>query len=155
MVEYAGGGPLAVDGLGNWVATYMTGCSAKDILVGKLNDSAPSSFQIDPIRFGTDDCWVPEANMASDGGDLVFITANPKAELMRFNTTTNTFTRMAKRYDPTDRSHGLAVYDGKVYQTIMSRHQIDVYDKNGAAGSTGTPPAFLQTLPVGLVAPEL
>jgi sugar lactone lactonase YvrE len=156
MVEYAGGGPLVVDGLGNWISAFMTGCSTKDILMGRLDDSDPASFQITPIRFSTDDCWVPDANMASDGGNLVFITANPKAELVRFNTATYAFHDLGRRFGMTDRSHGVSVYNGKVYQTIMTRHQIDVYDANGASGGEGSnPPAYLETLPVGLVAPEL
>ncbi|MNY67128.1 hypothetical protein D3C86_2046550 [compost metagenome] len=87
--------------------------------------------------------------MASDGGSLVFIVANPKGELIRYNTATQAFHRLGKRYGITDRSLGVSVYGGKVYQTIMSKHQIDVYD------ATATANAYLQTLPVGLVSPEL
>jgi sugar lactone lactonase YvrE len=151
MIEYAGGGPVVVDGNGHWLSAFMTGCSTKDLMLGKLAPGTPDEdFQITPIRFGTDDCWVPEANMTSDGGDLVFIVANPKAEIIRFNTATNAFDRLGKRYGMTDRSLGVSVYNGKVYQTIMSRHQIDVYNAAGAPGS-----AYLETLPVGLVSPEL
>lgn len=150
MIEYAGGGPVVVDGRGNWLTTFMSGCSSKDLMVGKLNPATPADdFQQTPYRYGTDDCWVPETNMASDGGELVFITANPKGELIRYNTVTQTFHRLGKRYGVTDRSLGVSVYDGKVYQSIMSRHQIDVYNANVTSN------AYIQTLPVGLVAPEL
>ncbi|MNK41350.1 Serine/threonine-protein kinase PknD [compost metagenome] len=150
LIEYAGGGPVVVDGNGNWLSTFMTGCSVKDLMFGKLDPATPAEdFQQTPIRYGTDDCWVPEANMASDGGSLVFIVANPKGELIRYNTATQAFHRLGKRYGITDRSLGVSVYGGKVYQTIMSKHQIDVYD------ATATANAYLQTLPVGLVSPEL
>ena len=150
MIEYAGGGPVVVDGNGNWFSTFMTGCSTKDLFMGKLAPASPAEdYQQTPFRYATDDCWVPETNMASDGGNLVFVTANPRGALYRLNTATLAWNELGKRYGITDRSLGVSVYGGKVYQTIMSRHQIDVYDANLTSN------AYLQTLPVGLVSPEL
>jgi len=151
MQSYSTGGGIGADGLGNWVSVNRMTCGGQLVSVG-WNDGT----QTTPHLFGKDHCTSPEAEIVSDGGSKVFILVNPGGRLLRYDTASNALTLLARKYGNPDFSHGISVYQDVVYQTIKTRHRIDLYDANGAAGTAGgATPAYQGDLKVGLIAPEL
>lgn len=145
MKNYTGGGAVCVDGLGNWVASTHSSCGGFNTLFGSLT----GGFQLEN-QYDVGYCWVAQTAMTSDGAGKVYLAKNPFCGVLRLDTTTNALVTFANNaYGAGDRSLGLSVYNGTLYQTITSQHKIVTYD-------TGAPlPAPPTALPYGLVAPEL
>ncbi|MNR88785.1 Serine/threonine-protein kinase PknD [compost metagenome] len=151
MQSYSTGGGIGTDGSGNWVSVNRITCGQQLISVGWTNGT-----QTTPHFFGKDHCTEPLAEIVHDGGSKVFILVNPGGRLLRYDTASGGLTLLARKYGNPDFSHGISVYQNVVYQTIKTRHRIDLYDANGAAGEAGgATPAYQGDLKVGLVAPEL